>query len=100
MAKRATLALLLLQMAGTMTPLVLFPQETFALAPIVPNLEGQYIIKNLVIISGALVIAATLRGAVLTQKALPGAAVRDEVGPDAGRGNLGQSCSDPKTVGC
>jgi uncharacterized membrane protein YkgB len=64
--QRLTLALLLLQMAGTMTPLVLFPQATFSLAPLVPTLEGQYIIKNLVIISGALVIGATLRGRSLT----------------------------------
>jgi hypothetical protein len=80
--KRLTLALLLLQMVGTMTPLVLIPLATFSLAPLVPTLEGQYIIKNLVIISGTLVIGATLRGASLT--AVAGADGR-ECGPRSGR---------------
>ena len=59
---RATLLLLGLQMAGTFTPLALFPNECFALAPFIPTLEGQYIIKNLVLIAAALVIGATVRG--------------------------------------
>jgi uncharacterized membrane protein YphA (DoxX/SURF4 family) len=59
---RVTLLLLLLQMAGTLTPLALFPSETFHVFPFAPTLEGQYIIKNLVIIGAALVIGATVRG--------------------------------------
>lgn len=59
---RATIFLLLAQMAGTFTPLFLFPAETFTMFPIAPTLEGQYIIKNLVLISAALVIGATVRG--------------------------------------
>jgi uncharacterized membrane protein YphA (DoxX/SURF4 family) len=59
---RVTLLLLMLQMAGTLTPLVLFPSETFHVFPFAPTLEGQYIIKNLVIIGAALVIGATVRG--------------------------------------
>lgn len=59
---RATLLLLGLQMAGTFTPLAFFPDECFASAPFVPTLEGQYIIKNLVLIAAALVIGATVRG--------------------------------------
>lgn len=53
---KAALVLLFAQMAGTFTPMFLFPNEVFAVLPIVPTLEGQYIIKNIVIISGALVI--------------------------------------------
>lgn len=59
---RVTLALLALQMLGTVTPLALFPDETFRIFPIVPTLEGQYIIKNLVLVSAAIVIGATVRG--------------------------------------
>lgn len=59
---RATLLLLVLQMLGTVTPLFLFPQETWTTFPIAPTLEGQYIIKNIVIVSAALVIGATVRG--------------------------------------
>src|SRR5262249_54651449 len=59
---RATLLLLLLQMVGTLTPLLLFPTLTFTRVPFAPTLEGQYIIKNLVLISAALVIGALVRG--------------------------------------
>ena len=60
---RATLLLLWLQMLGTVLPLFLFPQDTFIHAPYAPTLEGQYIIKNLVIISASLVIGGqSLRG--------------------------------------
>lgn len=61
-ALRAVLLLLIMQMFGTLTPLFLFPSETFVHVPFVPTLEGQYIIKNLVLISSALVIGATVRG--------------------------------------
>jgi uncharacterized membrane protein YphA (DoxX/SURF4 family) len=62
---RVILALLVFQMAGTVTPLVLFPAETFTIFPIAPTLEGQYIIKNVVLIAAALVIGATVRGGQL-----------------------------------
>ncbi len=63
---RATLALLFVQMLGTLTPLVLFPAETFYVFPIAPTLEGQYIIKNAVLIAGAVILGATVRGGQLT----------------------------------
>jgi uncharacterized membrane protein YkgB len=59
---RATLLLLAVQMAGTLTPLVLFPSEVFTHIPYAPTLEGQYIIKNAVLISAAIVLGATVRG--------------------------------------
>lgn len=59
---RATLALLFLQMLGTLTPLVLYPSETFIAFPYAPTLEGQYIIKNAVLIAGAVILGATVRG--------------------------------------
>jgi uncharacterized membrane protein YkgB len=62
---RATLLLLFLQMLGTLTPLFFFPAETFTRFPYAPTLEGQYIIKNLVLVSAALVIGATVRGGAL-----------------------------------
>ena len=62
---RATLLLLFIQMLGTLTPLLLFPDETFTRFPYAPSLEGQYIIKNAVLIAGAIVIGATVRGGVL-----------------------------------
>ena len=65
MFMRATLLLLFLQMLGTVTPLFFFPQEVFTSIPYVPNLEGQYIIKNVVLISAGLVIGATVRGGAI-----------------------------------
>jgi uncharacterized membrane protein YphA (DoxX/SURF4 family) len=62
---RATLLLLAMQMLGTFTPLVLFPAETFTVFPIAPTLEGQYIIKNLVVVAAAMVVGATVRGGQL-----------------------------------
>ena len=58
---RMTLFLLFTQMLGTMTPLLLFPEVTFTQFPYAPTLEGQYIIKNLVLISAGLVVGATVR---------------------------------------
>lgn len=51
--RRIFVVMLLLEMPGTMLPFVLFPHETFTHAPFVPTLEGQYIIKNLVLSAGA-----------------------------------------------
>ena len=59
---RGILLLLYVQMLGTLTPLVLFPHELFARIPYAPTLEGQYIIKNLVLISAGIVVGATVRG--------------------------------------
>lgn len=59
---RATLLLLFMQMLGTITPVFLFPSEVFLRIPYAPTLEGQYIIKNMVLISAGLVIGATVRG--------------------------------------
>lgn len=66
---KAALLLMLAQMAGTFLPLVFFTHETFSSFPLVPNLEGQYIIKNLVLVSAALVVGATSRGGRLIHDA-------------------------------
>jgi uncharacterized membrane protein YphA (DoxX/SURF4 family) len=58
---RTTLLILFFQMLGTVTPLFLFPSETFTLVPISPTLEGQYIIKNIVLVSAGIVIGSTVR---------------------------------------
>ena len=63
---RITLLLLFLQMPGTLVPLFLFPEDTFTRFPYAPTLEGQYIIKNLVLVSAAIVVGATVRGGRLS----------------------------------
>jgi uncharacterized membrane protein YkgB len=57
---RLGLFLLALQMPGTFLPLVLLPEVCFTVFPFGLTLEGQYIVKNLVIIGSALVIGSGL----------------------------------------
>lgn len=68
---RLTLALMAFQMLGAMSPLLLFPAETFTVFPLVPTLEGQYIIKNLVLIAGAMVLAVTVGSGRAWRNLLP-----------------------------
>ncbi|WP_406415562.1 YkgB family protein [Streptomyces sp. NBC_00873] len=54
-APSLTIMILLGHMAGTFTPLFVFPRETWE-SLCIGTLEGQYILKNLVIVAAALVI--------------------------------------------
>jgi len=56
--------LLYFQMAGAILPLFLFTSETWQ-SFFVPSLEGQYIIKNAVLITAAIVLDATAKGGEL-----------------------------------
>jgi uncharacterized membrane protein YkgB len=56
---RLALLLLIPQMPGTFLPLVLLPEVCFTIVPFGLTLEGQYIVKNLVIIACALIIGGT-----------------------------------------
>lgn len=58
---RVSILLLFLQMPGTMLPLILLPDVCFTQFPLGLTLEGQYIIKNLILISAALVVGGTVR---------------------------------------
>lgn len=62
---RETLLLLYLQMLGTFMPIFLFPSEIFAVFPFSLTIEGQYIIKNLVVLSAGIALGATVRGGKL-----------------------------------
>jgi uncharacterized membrane protein YkgB len=61
-ALRLTLGALLCHMVGTVSPMFLMPGQVFVQWPFVLTMEGQYIIKNMVLVSGAFVVAATVRG--------------------------------------
>lgn len=58
---RETLLLLFVQMMGTFAPIFLFPNDVFTQIPYALTLEGQYIIKNIVIISAGIVLGGALR---------------------------------------
>ncbi len=74
---RLTILLLFLQMPGTLSPIVLAPSQVWETFPFGLTLAGQYMVKNLVLISAGLVIGSTVRGGGL-------AAEPDET-PDAVR---------------
>jgi len=57
---RFTLLLLFLHMPGTFMPVFLFPDMVFQSIPFVPTLEGQYIFKNLILISAGIVLGGAL----------------------------------------
>jgi hypothetical protein len=54
------LFLLAVQMPGTFLPLVLLPEVCFTTFPFDLTLEGQYIVKNLVLIGAGLVVGSKL----------------------------------------
>jgi uncharacterized membrane protein YkgB len=58
---RTAIFLLFLQMPGTLLPLVLLPEVCFTHIPWGLTLEGQYIIKNAVLIGAGLVVGGTVR---------------------------------------
>jgi uncharacterized membrane protein YkgB len=60
---RVAIALLAMQMVGTFMPLVILPEVTFQAGriPYGLTMEGQYIVKNLLIIAAALVVGGTVR---------------------------------------
>ncbi|MTB51014.1 DoxX family membrane protein [Lewinella sp. W8] len=58
---RLAIALLFLQMVGTFMPLVVLPEVVYQGGHIfLPTMEGQYIIKNIMIISAAVVTGGSI----------------------------------------
>jgi uncharacterized membrane protein YkgB len=58
---RVGILLLFLQMSGTILPLFLLPSVCFTSVPFGLTLEGQYIVKNAVLIGAAIVVGGTVR---------------------------------------
>ena len=62
LALRLTLIFFLMQMAGTFLVLVVKPEVAFqGLNPLLLTTEGEFVVKNIVLISGALVVGSTIR---------------------------------------
>ncbi len=57
---RYALILLFMQIPGTFLPLIVCPDVTFQSSPWALSLEGQYIIKNLILIAAAIAVAGSL----------------------------------------
>ena len=63
---RITLLLLFLQMPGTLLPVFVLPETVWTIFPYGLTLEGQYIMKNFVLIAAGFVLGATVRGGYLS----------------------------------
>ena len=61
---RVAIYLLAGQLVGVLAPLVLFTGRLFAGPHDAPTLEGQYVIKDLIVVAAGLVVASTLPGLV------------------------------------
>lgn len=62
---RGAIYLLSVQLVGILSPLVLLPGRMFHGPHGAPTLEGQYVLKDIIIVGAALVLASTLGGARL-----------------------------------
>jgi len=65
-AVRSAVYLLIIQLVGILSPLVLLAGRLFDGPHGAPTLEGQYVFKDLILVGAALVVAATVRGGRLT----------------------------------
>ncbi|MCA9778557.1 MAG: hypothetical protein KC800_17635 [Candidatus Eremiobacteraeota bacterium] len=54
---KQVLYILYFQIVGTFAPFVIYPEVTFTTPPFFLSLEGQYIVKNLVILAAGFVIS-------------------------------------------
>ncbi|HEX4099289.1 MAG TPA: hypothetical protein VHY21_01930 [Pseudonocardiaceae bacterium] len=63
---RLAVCLLAIQLTGILSPAVLLAGRLFAGPHHMPTLEGQYVLKDVILVAVAMVIATTVRGAALT----------------------------------
>jgi uncharacterized membrane protein YphA (DoxX/SURF4 family) len=66
---RGAIYLLMVQLVGILSPVVLLAGRMFDGPHGAPTLEGQYVLKDVILVGAALVLAATLRGGRLTSDA-------------------------------
>lgn len=72
---RVAIWLLGIQFVGILSPIVLLPDRLFAGLHGAPTLEGQYVIKDVILVAAGMVIAAaTFRGGRMVRADLPPAA--------------------------
>lgn len=70
-AVRAAIYLLGILLVGILSPVVLLAPRLFSGPHHAPTLEGQYVLKDVILAAATLVVAATLRGGRLTSAPSP-----------------------------
>jgi putative oxidoreductase len=68
---RLAICLLAIQLAGILSPTILLAGRMFAGPHHMPTLEGQYVLKDVILVAAAMVIATTVRGGALTDGGHP-----------------------------
>ncbi len=100
---RLAVWLLAIEFIGILSPVLVLPGRLFAGPHHAPTLEGQYVLKDIILVAAALVIAAgTFRGGRLIRGDLaPGARPRDGVAldPDQRWRLVREGISDPSQIG-
>lgn len=56
--RRCVFYMFVFHMSGTFLPLLYLPELTFKIAPLAPTLDGQYILKNLVLLAAGWAVLA------------------------------------------
>ncbi|MFL6163481.1 MAG: DoxX family protein [Jatrophihabitantaceae bacterium] len=64
---RVTVGLMAVHLTGILSPVVLLPGRMFAGPHHMPTLEGQYVLKDVVLLGAGMVVAATAGGAALAK---------------------------------
>jgi hypothetical protein len=67
-AMRPAIYLLAIELVGILSPVVLLPSRIFSGPHHAPTLEGQYVLKDVIVVAATLVLATTLRGAKITSQ--------------------------------
>jgi uncharacterized membrane protein YphA (DoxX/SURF4 family) len=65
---RLAMLLLTTWLAGILSPVLLLPGRIFAGPHHMPTLEGQYVLKDIILVAAAMVIATTVHGSALTDR--------------------------------
>ncbi len=96
---RLAIWLLAIEFVGILSPLVLLPGRLFSGPHNAPTLEGQYVLKDMILVGAGMVIAAvSFRGGRLVRGDLPPATRARPDGPLDGEQKLGlviESAGDP-----
>lgn len=100
---RLTVWLLAGELVGVLSPLALLPGRLFAGPHHAPTLEGQYVLKDVILVAAGMVIAAaTFRGGRLVRGDLPPTSPVAEGAPLDGEQKLRlvlDGASDPRLIG-
>lgn len=64
---RLAVVLLSIELAGILSPIVLLPRRMFAGPDHMPTLEGQYVLKDVILLTAGMVVAAVAGGAALVE---------------------------------